>query len=144
MGKSWGGASWSEFFWFAHRFCLPLKHGASVLVFYLKWPDFIVWSDEWMHISSLVNKMQEQLTAGREHLWEDFHAPWTQRDTVGRPVNLSPRIPSKSLWELFLWVDSFLVVLLLSASSFPGRPIKSLKSLRCFKCITAECVEWQC
>lgn len=130
MGKSWGGASWSEFL-----ICTPVLFAPETWcrfwLFYLKWPDFIVWVMELMHISSLIN-----VTA---HSWKGASLRWISmlHELKGycwsHVVNfLSPRIPFKSLWELFL-KDSFLVVLSLSASSFPGRPIKSLKSLRCFK-----------
>ena len=84
-----------------------------------------------MHISSLIN-----VTA---HSWKGASLGWISmlHELKGycwsHVVNfLSPRIPFQSFWELFL-KDSFLVVLSLSASLFPGRPIKSLKSLRCFK-----------
>ena len=84
-----------------------------------------------MHISSLIN-----VTA---HSWKGASLRWISmlRELKGfcwlHVVKfLSPRIPFKSFWELFL-KDGLLVVLSLRASSFPGRPIKSLKSLRCFK-----------
>ena len=63
----------------------------------------------------------------------DFHAPWTQRILLVACSKLpKPQNPFQKLLGAF-FKGQFLVVLSLSASSFPGRPSKSLKSLRCFK-----------
>lgn len=77
--------------WFAHRFCLPLKHGARS-GFYLKWPGFIVWVMELMHISSLIKCNSSQLEGSISEM--DFHVYELKGYCWSHVVNfLSPRIP---------------------------------------------------